>query len=249
MRGTVAVQTLVQQKLAALDRLQPEFEASFRFVQEVHGQWRFAAFPVAETVHYLHALWICECKDRLLSVTRSSARYEGRYCLDLMRYWQEGETAAVVAFLQRKLDGLPFADLTRQIQEATTLRLAHEGLVHGRFILLNRGMNLMQALDTIFSLQEDDLMREMQGACTRFGQHPSQIEQQLAAMEDPLSSYIPHQLLAQRNLQVMNKLGIQVLTLHTNLPGERSWTVVAPTNPLRPFAEHVIRGYLELVSP
>ena len=87
MRGTVAVQTLVQQKLAAFDRLQPEFEASFRVVQEVHGQWRFAAFPVAETVHYLHALWICECKDRLLSVTRSSARYEGRYCLDLMRSW------------------------------------------------------------------------------------------------------------------------------------------------------------------
>ncbi|MGZ3625751.1 MAG: hypothetical protein ACXVB7_21930, partial [Ktedonobacteraceae bacterium] len=202
-----------------------------------------------ETVHYLHALWIRECKDRLLSVTRSSARYEGRYCLDLMRYWQEGETTAVVAFLQRKLDGLPFADLTRQIQEATTLRLAHEGLVHGRFVLFNRGMNLMQALDAIFSLQEDDLMREMQGACAHFGHHPSQIEQQLAQVEDPLSSYIPHQLLAQRNMQVMNKLGIQVLTLHTSLSGERSWKVVAPTNRLRPFAEHVIRGYLELVTP
>jgi hypothetical protein len=147
------------------------------------------------------------------------------------------------------LDGLPFADFTRQIQEATTLHLAHEGLVHGRFVLLNRGMNLMQALDAIFSLPEDDLMREMQGACARFGHHPSQIEQQLAQVKDPLSYSIPHQLLAQRNMQVMNKLGIRVMTQHTNLPGERSWTVVAPTNPLRPFAEHVIREYLELVSP
>ena len=166
-----------------------------------------------------------------------------------MRSWQEGETAAVVAFLQRKLDGLPFADLTRQIQEATTLQLAHEGLVHGRFVLLNRRMNLMQALDAIFSVQEDDLIHEMQGACAHFGHHPSQVEQQLAQVEDPLSSYIPHQLLAQRNMQMMNKLGIQVLTLRTNLPGERSWTVVAPTNRLRPFAEHMIRGYLELVTP
>ena len=56
MRGTAAVQTLVQQKLAAFDRLQPEFEASFRFVQEVHGQWRFAAF-----------LWLKRCTISMLS--------------------------------------------------------------------------------------------------------------------------------------------------------------------------------------
>ena len=68
MGGTLAIQTLVKQKLEAFERLQPEFEASFRFIQEVHGQKRCAAFPVTETVHYLHALWICECKDRLLSV-------------------------------------------------------------------------------------------------------------------------------------------------------------------------------------
>src|ERR1700693_1373478 len=128
MRGTVAIQTLVKQKLEAFERLQ-----------------------LAETVHYFLALWICECKDLLLSVYKSSARYEGRNCLDLLRQCQDGETAAVVAFLQRKLDGLPFADFTRQIQEATTLHLAHEGLVHGRFVLLNQGMNLMQALDAIFS--------------------------------------------------------------------------------------------------
>ena len=123
------------------------------------------------------------------------------------------------------------------------------GLVHGRFVLLTRGMNLMQALDAMFSLQENDLIREIQSLRAHFGHHRSQIEKQLAQVEDPLSSYVPHQLLAQRNLQVMKKVGIHVMTLSTNLQGERSWTVVAPTNPLRLFAEHVIRGYLELMPP
>ena len=253
MRGTVAIQTLVKQKLATFERLQPAFEASFRFIQEVHGQRRFATFPVAETVHNLHALWICECKDRLLSVTRSSARYEGRYCLDLLRYWQEGESAAVVAFLQRKLDGLPFADLTRRIQEATPLRHAGEGpvrrLAHGRLVLLNREMNLIQAVDAIFALPENDLVWEVHVACAHFGHHPSQIEQQLAQVEEPLSSYAPHQFLAQRNMLVMNKLRMNVMMMSTDLPGERSWNIVAPTNPWRPFAEHVIAGYRELISP
>ena len=253
MGGTLAIQTLVKQKLEAFERLQLEFEASFRLIQEVHGQKRCAVFPVTETVHYLHALWICECKDRLLSVYKNSVRYEGRYCLHLLQRWQEGETAAVVAFLQRKLDGLPFADLTRQIQEATTQRHAGAGLVRhlvrGRLVLLNRGMNLIQAVDAIFALPEEDLMREVQVACAHFGHHPSQIELQLAEMDDPLSSSVPHQLLAQRNMLVMNKLGMNVRMLSTDLPGEGSWNIVTPTNPLRPFAEHVIAGYIELISP
>jgi hypothetical protein len=253
MEGTLAGEKLAKQKLEAFERLQPEFEASFRFVQDVHGQRRLAAFPVAETVHYLHALWVCECKDRLLSVYKNMVRYEGRSCLDLLHYWQEGETAAVVAFLQRKLDGLPFADLTRQIQQATTVRHADDGLVrrlvHGRLVLLNRGMHLLQAVEAIFALSADDLMRVVQVACAHYGHHPNQIEQQLAEMEDPLFSYVPHQLLAQRNMLVMNTVGVHVMTLPTDLPGERSWNVVAPKGPLRPFAEHIIRGYLELVSP
>ena len=85
MRGTLAGEKLAEQKLAAFEQLQPEFEASFRFVQEVHGQRRFVAFPVAETVHYLHALWICERKDRLLSVYKNIVRYEGQHCLDLLQ--------------------------------------------------------------------------------------------------------------------------------------------------------------------
>ncbi len=39
------------------------------------------------------------------------------------------------------------------------------------------------------------------------------------------------------------------MTLPTDLPGERSWKVIVPTEPLPPFAEHVIAGYLKLVSP
>jgi PAS domain-containing protein len=151
MRRTVAGETLAKQKLAAVQKLQPEFEANFHFIQEVHGQRRFAAFPVIEMVHYVHALWICEWKERLLSVHMNIGRYEGQQCLSLLRRWQEGETAAVVAFLQHKLGGLPFANLTRQIQEATTVRQADDSLlqrlVHGRLVLLNRDMNLMQAFD------------------------------------------------------------------------------------------------------
>jgi hypothetical protein len=77
MEITLAGEQLAKQKLAVFEQLQPAFEASFCFVQEVHGQRRFSAFPVAQTVHYLHALWICECKDRLLSIYKNIIRYEG----------------------------------------------------------------------------------------------------------------------------------------------------------------------------
>jgi hypothetical protein len=253
MESILAREQTAKQKSEAFEQLQPEFEASFRFVQEVHGQRRFSAFPVAETVRYLHALWVCECKDRLLSVYRNIVRYEGQYCLHLLQRWQEGEVDEVIAFLHRKLDGLPFAALTRQIQEASTMRQAGDGLVrrlvHGRLVLLNRAMNLMQALDAIFALPDDDLREEVRAACAQYGHRPDQIKQQLAEMEGPLHFYVPHPLLAQRNMVVMNTLGRHVMTLPTDLPGERSWKVVAPTEAPRPFAEHVIAGYLELVSP
>ena len=252
MAATPAMQNLINQKLEAFDQLQPEFEASFHFVQEMHGQRRFSSFPVADSVRYLHALWACECKDRLLSIYKNITRYEGHLCLELLRGWQEGEIADVVAFLQRKLDGLPFADLTRQVHEA---RYRHKDdglarrLVHGRLVLLNRGMNLVQALDAIFRLPEDKVLHEVQVASAQYGHHPSQIERQLAEMESPLYSYVPHQMLAQRNMAVMNKLGVNVMTRPTDLPGERSWRVLEPTEPMGPFAEHVIEGYLELTSP
>ena len=91
-----AIQELVNEKLATFERLQPEFEACFHFVQLVHGQQRFNKFPLANAVRYLHSLWVCECKDRLLSIYRNIERYEGRYCLELLLRWQEGETADVV---------------------------------------------------------------------------------------------------------------------------------------------------------
>ena len=253
MRGTLAGEKLAKQKLAAFELLQSEFEASFHFVQEVHGQRRFATFSAAETVYYLHALWVCERKDRLLSIYKNIVRYEGQYCLNLLQRWQEGETNAVVAFLQRKLDALPFADIMHQIQEAKTVRHAGDGLLrrllHRRIILLNREMNLLQSLDSIFTLSDDELLQAVQSACVHYGHAPNQIEQQLAEVEDSLASYAPHKLLAQRNMQVMNTLGITVMILPTDLPGERSWKVAAPMEPLRPFAESLIRGYQELVSP
>ncbi len=249
---TLAGEQLAQQKLAVFEQLQPAFDASFRFVQEVHGQRRFSAFPVAETVRYLHALWVCECKDRLLSMYKNIVRYEGQYCLTLLHRWQEGETADVVAFLHRKLDGLPFAELTRQVQDA---RIAHADdslirrLVHGRLILLNRAMNLVQALDAIFALSDDDLREEVRAACAYYGHRLDQIKQQLAEMEGPLFGYVPHPLLAQRTMVIMNTMGRQVMTLPTDRPGERSCKVATPAEAPHPFAEHVIAGYVELVSP
>jgi hypothetical protein len=46
MATTPAVEQLSKQKLEAFELLQPEFEASFHFIQEVHGQRRFSTFPV-----------------------------------------------------------------------------------------------------------------------------------------------------------------------------------------------------------
>ena len=252
MATTQPMQELVKQKLAAFEQLQPEFEACFPFVQDVHGLKRHVAFPIAESVHYLHALWVCECKDRLLSIYKNISRYEGRECLELLRGWQEGNTADVIAFFNRKSDMLPLADLTRRIHEAHQ-QGEEDGLVqrliHGGHILLNRGMNLMQALDAIFSQPEDELIQEVQAACTRYGHRPEQIEQQLADMDAPLYSYVPHQSLAQCNMVVMNKMGVNVTSKPADLPGQRSWRVLEPTVPSGPYAQHIIEGYIELTSP
>ena len=252
MAITQPMQELVKQKLEAFEQLQPEFEVSFPFVQDVHGLKRFSTFPVADLVRYLHALWVCECKDRLLSVYKNILRYEGQRCLELLRGWQEGNTADVVAFLNRKLDMLPFADLTRRIHEAQQ-QSDEDGLaqrlIHGRHILLNRGMNLMQALDSIFALSEDELVRQVQEACAQYGHRPEQIEKQLIDLNAPLYTYAPHQMLAQRNMVVMNKMGVNVTSKPVDKPGRRSWRVLEPTVPQGPYAQHTIEGYLELTAP
>lgn len=252
MAANLTAQELVKQKLAVFEQLQPAFEECFPFVQQVHGQQRFVPFPVASTVRYLHSLWVCECKDRLLSIYKNIERYEGSYCLRLLLRWQEGETAEVVDFLQRKLDMMPFADLTRQISEA---RLHHEEdglaqrLKHGRGVLLNRGMNLMQALDAIFALSEEQLVEEVRAACQHYHHRPEEIEQQVAELHTDLYAYAPSQLLAQRNMELMNKMGVHVMNRPSDQPGHRSWRVLEPTVPPGPFAEQVIDGYVELTAP
>ena len=252
MATTPSVPELINQKLEAFERLQAEFEVCFQFVQNVHGQLRFTLFPVADSVRYLHALWVCECKDRLLSVYKNIRRYDGYYCLQLLQHWQEGDTVGVVDFLNRKLDMLPYADLTRQIHEA---RHKHKNdglarrLAHGRLVLLNREVNLVQALDAIFTMPEDILIKEVQLVCAQLGHDPGQIEKQLAEMETPLYTYVPHPALAQHNMIMMNKLGVNVMGLPTDQPGERSLRVLEPKMPLHPFAEHLVEDYVALTLP
>ena len=252
MAANMTAQELLKQKLAAFEQLQPAFEECFPFVQQVHGQQRFSSFPVASTVRYLHALWICECKDRLLSIYRNIERYEGTYCLQLLQRWQEGETSGVVDFLQRKLDMMPFADLTRQIREANQHHkvdgLAHR-LIHGRNVLLNRGINLMQALDAMFALSEEQLVSEVQAACAHYEHRPAQIERQIVALSSDLYAYAPSQQLAQRNIELMNKMGVQITSNPADQPGNRSWRVLEPSIPPGPFAEQIIEGYVELTAP
>jgi hypothetical protein len=243
---------VVQQKLEAFARLQPEFEACFQFLQDVHGQKRFPAFSVVDCVRYLHARWICECKSRLLSIAKAARECDGRHCLELLRLWQEQrDTASIVAFLCDKLDMLPLASITRQIQELQDTS-ADPSLIarlkHGRIVMLNRGMNLLQALETIFSLSEEKLAQAVQNACTEYGHLPEQIQRQLELMDTPLYSYVPHQALAQRNMLVMNERGIYVTAQPGDRPGQRSQKVSLPTEVLPPYAEEVINGYQEMTS-
>lgn len=255
MAVNAIVPEVVKQKLEAFEQLEAEFEDCFSFTQAVIGQERFAAFPVDLSVYYLHALWVCECKDRLLSIYKNIRRYEGGYCLELLQKWQEaGDTASVISFLHRKLsvDVLSVAEVTRQFQE-TQLRGGDDGLARrlacGRFVLLNRGINLMQALNAIFILPVDELLNEVRVACTHYGHQPTQIARQLAEVDTSLYSYVPHQMLAQRNMVVMNKMGVNVMDKPEDQPGQRSWRVRVPTVPPGPYAQQVISGYLELITP
>ena len=178
---------LIRQKLIAFEGIENEFIESFQYKEAMHGQLRFEKLPIVDTVRYLHALWVCERKDALLSVPYSEARYEGRRCLELLREWQKSQSSSVevVEFLHRKLDMLEFAEMTRQVEEAqqTGKRDVAERLIHGRKTLLNRNFNLLQALETIFTTSPDDMGEQVLLACHHFGHGPEQIEQQLAEMQ------------------------------------------------------------------
>jgi len=50
-------------------------------------------------------------------------------------------------------------------------------------------------------------------------------------------------------MTVMNALGVQIMSYPSDLPGHRSWRVLEPTVPPGPYAQHVIVGYLERITP
>ena len=243
---------IVEQKLAAFAAMREDFEASFRFLQEMHGQRHFEIVSAADAVRYLHARWISERKGRILSIARTTKEYEGGLCLELLQGWQQGDTASVVDFLSRRLDMLPLADITRQMHELDAEQREHgllERLAHGRLVMLNRGMNLLHVLDALFALSEEELLQAVRDACIQYGHTPEAITQQLQEMDSELYSYVPHKSLAQQNMLVMNVVGTDVLMIPDDIPGERSWRVVEPTEPNSPLAEHVVEGYQELVTP
>ncbi len=249
MATATQVPELVRQKLAVFARIQPEFEECFRFKQAVHGQERFASFPIAMIVYYFHALWLCECKDRLLRTNENMHRYEGQHALTLLHTWQEGQNTEIVAFLVKKLDMLSFTDITFQLEEAHHQRKDKQladRIEYGRLVMLNRGMNFLHALEAIFSLSHADLLAEVSSACEQYGHTPTQLEAQLAELETPLYTYLPHQLLAQQNMVVMNRLGVKIVTQYNHNAGELSRQATSFAGIAAPFAEQVIDGYLPL---
>jgi hypothetical protein len=250
--GAAPEPPVIVEKLAKFEGIADDVLANFPFVQDVHGQRRFTSFPIEATVHYLHALWICDCKDMLLSVPNLGRRrkgshdrferYEGQRALELLAEWQEGRTADVISFLELKLDYAPFRQITRSFDEAArngdTARMRR--LAHGRNVLLNRARNLERALTAIFALSADRLVREVRAACAVYGHTIEQCARQLAEMREPEYEYIPHPALARRNMLLMNALGVTVTDNSADRPGHRTPTVQAPTMPQPGYAEHVV---------
>lgn len=244
------IDELSRRKLEAFARIEEDFFASFSFTQEVHGQRRFTAFPIAFTVRYLRALYICERKDRLLSVLKTIERYEGERCLELLRGWQEGHTADVVAFMHRKLDNQPYAEVSKQIEEAERMGDLPRArrLTSGRMVLLNRNITLSYALDAIFSLEPARLRDEVHVACAQAGQTPDVIERELVELHSDVYAYAPSPSLARRNMLLMNSLGQRITRSHGDQPGERTDRVRPPESPAPPYAEETIRREMTLIS-
>jgi hypothetical protein len=232
--------------------MQTDFEAGFHFAQEVHGQRRLASFPVSAIVRYFHSLWLCGLKDRLLSVPHTIERYDGQRALELLATWQEGDAASVVEFLQDKLNMLPFGSITRELQEAQRPGgdpVRAQRLAHGRQVLLNRSFNLHTALDTIFSLSPDELTQVVRSSCRDAGLGVEAIRERLAELDAPIYGPAGHPALAQRNMVVMNALGVRVTDHGADRPGYRTARVARPTMPSGPYAETAIRRELEMVPP
>lgn len=244
------VDELTARKLAAFDRLESEFAACFALVQDLHGERRFSAVEPDLVVRYLHALWVCECKDWLLSVPKTIPRYDGGASLQALLAWQRGDELTVITFLERKLDGLSFISITRHLQEArdTGDGALADRLTHGRKILLNRAYNLDAALDSLFTLPAAETARQVREAAAQRGHTPENIERQLADFKSPLYSYAPNPALARRNMQVMNRLGVLITDTEPDRPGERTAKVEAPDLPFNPYAQEAIPGEHTLSS-
>lgn len=249
--GPTVVPPIVRAKLEAFATVEAEFERCFVYVEAVQGQARFQSFPVDAIVRYLHALWICEVKDCLLDVPRTIARYEGAQALRVLDAWQRGTVADAIEFLQFKLDALPFGQITRQM-EAQAAQGASDALArleHGRRVMLNRGVTLMQALDALFTLPPEDGVLLAREAATAFGYTPEVIASELDKLGSPLFRQVRHPVLARRNMLVMNRLGEQLTSAPWNRPGHRTDRVQAPTMPRGPYAQETIRGERELTPP
>lgn len=252
MAATRPVPALIEEKLAAFSSIESAFEASFQFVQEVQGQRRFTAFPIAYTVGYLHALCVCDRKDRLLSIPRMGDRYEGERCLNLLRNWQSGRSAELVDFLQRKLNGLPYAEVSRQLETArmgSELSAVALHLERGRLVLLHRGINLHLALEPIFTLRDHEVIQQVREACAHYGHTPEQIDEQLRELQGPVYTFVRHPALAQRNMVLMDRVGVRTASgvgVVSNREGE---PVYSPPTAEGAFAEHMIEGYVVLTAP
>jgi hypothetical protein len=252
MAVTRTLPPLIEEKLATFASIESLFEASFQFVQEVQGQRRFTAFPIAYTVGYLHALCVCDRKDHLLSVPRVGSRYEGERCLELLRDWQAGHSTGVVAFLQRKLDALPYVEVTRQLEAARRgSELGAVGLLleRGRLVLLRRGINLHLALEPIFTLREHDVIQQVRAACAYYGHTPEQIEEQLRELRGPAYAFVRHPALAQRNMVLMDRVGVRAARIKSSeSDGSPAQDDDQPARE-GAFAEQMIGGYVLLTAP
>ena len=121
-------------------------------------------------------------------------------------------------------------------------------LAHGRWVLLNRALNREHALQVIFMFSPDMLKRQVRTACAQYGHTVHEIEAQLASLHTPLYACIRHPALAERNMVLMNDLGVRLTSNIADRPGQRTSRIQAPTLPHQPYAEQVIGGATTLVS-
>ena len=96
---------------------------------------------------------------------------------------------------------------------------------------------------------EQRLLDEVRAACAHYGHQPDQIRHQLLEREAVRAAFVLHSALAQRNMRVMDQLGVQITADAPDQPGQRTWHIAKPTMPEGPYAEQVIRGYVALTSP